>query len=120
MSHEALEKAEGDYVTSRLWDFTSGQGPRGGFDIAHLKAIHQHLFQDVYEWAGRTRDERVVLSDGTIASEPVLRKFDGEPFMQGPLITGTLGRITGKLRDENYLRGLGREEFSNRAAVLIG
>ncbi len=24
------------------------------FDAEHLKAIHRHLFQDVYEWAGST------------------------------------------------------------------
>jgi cell filamentation protein len=24
----------------------------GIFDAAHLKAIHRHIFQDVYEWAG--------------------------------------------------------------------
>ena len=68
---------------------------------------------------GRTRDERVMLSDGTIASEPVLRKVDGEPFMQGSLIADALERITGKVRDEDYLRGLSREEFSNRAAALM-
>ncbi|WP_259177873.1 Fic family protein [Mycetocola sp. BIGb0189] len=27
----------------------------GRFDYAHMKAIHRHLFQDVYEWAGRER-----------------------------------------------------------------
>ncbi len=118
-SHEALEAAETDYARNRLWDFASGQGPIGGFDVPYLKAIHRHLFQDAYEWAGRTRDERVMLSDGAIASEPVLRKVDGEPFMHGPLIADTLKRITGKLRDENFLRGLSREEFSNRAAVLM-
>jgi cell filamentation protein len=26
--------------------------PTGGFDLAHLQAIHRHLFQDVYDWAG--------------------------------------------------------------------
>jgi cell filamentation protein len=70
-SCEALEAAETDYVRNRLLDFTLGQGPKGQFDAAYLKAIHRHLFQDVYEWAGRTRDERVVLSDGAIATEPV-------------------------------------------------
>lgn len=29
--------------------------PSGGFDVAHYRAIHRHLFQDVYEWAGETR-----------------------------------------------------------------
>jgi fido (protein-threonine AMPylation protein) len=84
-----------------------------------LKAIHRHLFQDIYEWAGHTRDERVKLSDGTIATEPVLRKVGGQPFMKGPLIAGNLKRITGRLRDENYLRCLSREEFSHRAATLM-
>lgn len=60
-SHEELEKAEGDYVTSRVWDFESKRRPQGQFDAAHLKAIHRHLFQDVYEWAGHTRDERVLV-----------------------------------------------------------
>jgi cell filamentation protein len=118
-NHQALEAREGDYITRRLLTFGGGQGPKGGFDAAHLKAIHRHLFQDVYEWAGRTRDERVKLSDGTIATEPGLRKVDGRPFMQGPLIAGALERITRKLRSENYLRGLSREEFSNRAAALM-
>jgi|SRR6202451_4255683 cell filamentation protein len=27
----------------------------GGFNVAHLKAIHRHIFQDVYEWAGEFR-----------------------------------------------------------------
>lgn len=24
----------------------------GGFDCAHMKAIHRSIFQDVYDWAG--------------------------------------------------------------------
>jgi len=29
--------------------------PVGRFDLDHLRGIHRHLFQDVYEWAGRER-----------------------------------------------------------------
>jgi cell filamentation protein len=29
--------------------------PRGSFDLKHLRAIHRHLFQDVYDWAGELR-----------------------------------------------------------------
>ena len=29
---------------------------RGQFDFKHLKEIHKFIFQDVYEWAGKTRD----------------------------------------------------------------
>lgn len=118
-THEKLEAAETDYVRNRLWDFTSRQGPKGHFDAQHLKAIHRHLFQDVYEWAGHTRDERVALSDGTIATEPVLRKIGGKPFMEGPLIAEGLDRIERRLVDADYLRGLTREEFANRAAGFM-
>jgi cell filamentation protein len=27
----------------------------GSFDLDHMKRIHEHLFQDVYEWAGKLR-----------------------------------------------------------------
>ena len=29
---------------------------KGHFDFDHLKAIHKHIFQDVYDWAGQLRD----------------------------------------------------------------
>ena len=29
---------------------------QGNFDYQHLKDIHKHLFQDVYEWAGEKRE----------------------------------------------------------------
>ncbi len=118
-THENLEAAETDYVRNRLWDFAAGQGPKGKFDARHLKAIHRHLFQDVYEWAGNTRDERVRLSDGTIATEPVLRKIDGKPFIDGPLIAEGLDRIGRELAGVDCLRGLMREEFANRAADVM-
>lgn len=27
----------------------------GRLDVAHVKAIHRYVFQDVYEWAGQFR-----------------------------------------------------------------
>ena len=44
----ALEAAERELVALRLPEPV----PAGDFDLAHLKAIHRHLFQDVYAWAG--------------------------------------------------------------------
>lgn len=32
--------------------------PDGLFDPAHYRAVHRHLFQDVYDWAGRYRTVR--------------------------------------------------------------
>jgi cell filamentation protein len=33
--------------------------PEGVLDFAHYKAVHYHLFQDVYNWAGRVRTVRI-------------------------------------------------------------
>jgi cell filamentation protein len=35
--------------------------PTGRFDPAHYKAVHHHLFQDVYRWAGRYRTVRTAM-----------------------------------------------------------
>jgi cell filamentation protein len=33
--------------------------PEGELDFPHFKAIHHHLFQDVYGWAGQIRTVRI-------------------------------------------------------------
>jgi cell filamentation protein len=46
-----LDLWETEFVMERI-----AQGvPTGDFDLAHLRAIHRHLFQDLYEWAGELR-----------------------------------------------------------------
>ncbi len=117
--HEKLETAETEYVENRLLEIKLRNQPTGSFDAEHLKALHRHLFQDVYEWAGHTRDETVRLADGTIATEPVLRKLDGKPFMEGAEIAKALDRIAHNLAEQDYLRGLSREEFASRAADVM-
>ena len=37
--------------------------PDGNFDLSHLKAIHKHLFHDIYEWAGELRRVDTAKSD---------------------------------------------------------
>jgi cell filamentation protein len=118
-THLELEKLEARYVFARDAEIASGCGPSGRFNAEHLKAMHRHLFQDVYEWAGRTRDEKVALSDGTMATEPLLRKADGQPFVPGPRISGALNRIGAALRQSNCLRGLSREAFAECAADIM-
>ena len=52
LTHAAqLDRLERRLVTQR-----AAEGiPAGGFDLAHLRTIHRHLFQDVYDWAGELR-----------------------------------------------------------------
>ena len=48
---DQLDKVERRLVAQRIAE----GAPRGGFDLAHLRAIHRHLFQDIYAWAGELR-----------------------------------------------------------------
>jgi cell filamentation protein len=118
-SLEELERIEADYVIPRRMEINLGLGPEGAFDAAHLKAFHRHLFQEVFEWAGHTRDEHVAMADGTVATEPLFKKLQGQPFLIGPAIPAALDGIGMKLRAANYLRGLPREEFAERAADVM-
>jgi cell filamentation protein len=114
-----LERLESDYVVFRRIEIELGLGPRGKFDADHLKALHRHLFQDVFEWAGHTRDQRVQLADGSLATEPILRKVAGKDFLIGPGIPSALDLIAKTLRDAEYLSGLPRDKFAERAADVM-
>jgi cell filamentation protein len=40
------------------------------FDQDHVKALHKHLFQDVYEWAGQFREVDIAKNDKPFALQP--------------------------------------------------
>jgi cell filamentation protein len=58
----ALERAEADFTNARALELVDS--PIGGaFDYTHLRTVHRHLFQDVYEWAGEPRTVAIAKSD---------------------------------------------------------
>jgi cell filamentation protein len=61
----------------------------------------------------------VRLSDGTVASEPLLYRSGSKPFAAGAQISDSLDDLAAKLRDADYLRGLPRAEFALRAATVL-
>jgi cell filamentation protein len=77
---------------------------QGVFDTAHYRAIHRHLFQDVYDWAGEYRT--VEFSKGSSAFAP----------LKTPAHTlETWGeKILGDLAAENHLKGLKKVAFVER------
>jgi len=48
---EELDAFEAEISTARAEEPL----PEGGLDFTHYKAVHHHLFQDVYDWAGQVR-----------------------------------------------------------------
>jgi cell filamentation protein len=79
--------------------------PDGSLDYAHYKAIHHHIFQDVYEWAGKSRTVR--LSKG------------GNPFCFPEHIDNQMEQLFGWLESNDYLRGLSKAEFAKKAAHFL-
>lgn len=115
----ALDHLETPIIEGRLIELQFGLGPLGQFDLEHLKALHRHIFQDVYEWAGRTRNEKVRLADGSAAHEPIMRKVGGRNFTEGALVTNRLNAIFRQLAEDDFLRGLDRDAFAAQAAIVL-
>lgn len=80
------------------------------FNTAHLKAIHKHLFQDVYPWAGRFRTTE--LGKQEFGSGPVTY------FTPRRLLEHEAERIF-KALHRTAIRRLPRPEFAREAALLL-
>ncbi|MFF2053751.1 Fic/DOC family protein [Leifsonia sp. NPDC058194] len=52
---DVLTQREEVFSAFRMVELKQNPIP-GDFGLEHMKAIHKHLFQDVYEWAGETRN----------------------------------------------------------------
>ena len=76
----------------------------GQFDLKHLQAIHKHLFQDLYSWAGEIRTVDIAKSN---------------LFCLTQFIQSYADEIFGKLQFENYLIGLEKDEFVKRCAYYF-
>jgi cell filamentation protein len=79
--------------------------PAGDLDFEHYKAIHHHLFQDVYDWAGKARTVRI--SKG------------GNPFCFPENIESQAAKLFEQLKDDNYLENLDPEAFAVRGAHFL-
>jgi cell filamentation protein len=102
---EELKAAEASLVAWRSYQLVE-KPIQGRFDLDHLKAIHRHLFQDVYDWAGELRDIDLAR--------------DGSYFANHQHLINAALPIFEKLADEDYLKGLGAADFSVRAAYYLG
>ncbi|RDJ26662.1 cell division protein [Bosea caraganae] len=98
----ALERFERRSVVQR-----AGEGiPDGDFDLNHLRTIHRHLFQDVYDWAGTLRT--VEISKG------------GNQFQFLRYIRTGMADVHRRVVAKTYLKGLTPRVFAESAGEIIG
>jgi cell filamentation protein len=79
--------------------------PIGRLNNTHYRAIHRHLFQDVYDWAGRIRSVRLAKNDSM--------------FCYPENIDREMRRIFEALAGENQIRDLDAEAFAKKAAHFL-
>jgi len=79
--------------------------PRGLLGYAHYRAIHRHLFQDVFDCAGKPRSVRIAKG--------------GNMFCYPEHINGEMNKLFDQLRHEGLLQGLKSREFATGAAHVL-
>jgi cell filamentation protein len=99
-----LETAEREITHAALL-FLKESPVRPGYDLRHLCAIHQRIFGDIYDWAGQIR---------TIAIAK------GSWFCLPQYIESSAAEIFRTLHGEGLLRGLPRDEFTDRLTYYLG
>ena len=81
-------------VAAASWD----RSPlSSSFDFEHYKAIHRHLFQEIYDWAGLTRDVDI--------------SKKGVKFCPNIEIESYAGRVFDRLRNTGFLSGQPKNKF---------
>lgn len=76
------------------------------FDLPHLKAIHKHLFQDIYDWAGETRSYSMRLGGNVFTPHDEIVKYAG---VIAQLIAG-----------DDFLRGCSVDDACQKLAKYLG
>jgi cell filamentation protein len=86
---------EAELTASRIYDLIRSPIP-GAYDLAHLRAFHRQIFQDLYDWAGELRT--VSIGRGRLFSLPQHLEADA-------------AELFGWLARAEYLRGRDRAAF---------
>jgi cell filamentation protein len=103
-TRDSLDDAEGSLSFARLVQLMD-RPPKPTSDLAELRAIHRHLFQDLYDWAGQIR------------TVDIRKNVEGaEFFLPSGMIERASVFAAGELHSDNALRGLDRGHFIDRLA----
>ncbi len=78
--------------------------PSGRLSVSHYCAIHRHLFQDVFTWAGKPRTIRLGKGGSAFYPEHIRREMRA---------------LFADLRSKHHLRGLPADMFAHEAAAFL-
>lgn len=100
-TQEELDHFESFHVALRAREGLPG----GRLSVRHYQAIHRHLFQDVYTWAGKFRTVRMAKQ--------------GSMFCYPEHIQREMKTLFASLKKKRFLRGLSKEKFIAEASEFL-
>ncbi len=108
---DAAELAEREAQFARIRLIELSETPiRGDFDYDHMKAIHRHIFSDVYEWAGEERTAPI----GFMTK-------DGHAYYgAGAALTAAAEAEYAKIAKADFLRNMAIDQFVSELAERWG
>ena len=86
------------------------------FDEQYLRAMHRYLFQDVYPWAGETRQDRAFQG---YKPAPNVQADHLMTYANHRRISPDVEALAVQLAAENNLKGLAKPQFVERAAYYL-
>ena len=102
--NQLLSEAERKIVLTKSYELRKNS-KIGNFDLDHFLKIHEFLFEDIYPFAGKFRNENI--AKGYFS------------FAEWQYIEPEIKRLFDKLKAENYLQGRSREELVKGLAYYL-
>ena len=102
--NQLLSEAERKIVLTKSYELRKNS-KIGDFDLNHFLEIHKFLFEDIYPFAGKFRNENI--AKGYFS------------FAEWQYIEPEIKRLFDKLKEENYLQGRSREELVKGLAYYL-
>lgn len=105
---DELRVAENDLVEARVAELRSQpELVQRTYDLTHLRSLHHHLFQDVYEWAGDLRTVGIAKGDG-----------EDNSFIPPLEIDRPVLHVAGRIAESNLLRSLSGDALVGEVTYL--
>jgi cell filamentation protein len=95
-----------EFEMSKVRSRSNDAWPDGRLDKKHYYALHFHLFQDVYDWAGKPRTIRIGKGGNWFCYPDFIERLLDEQFAG--------------LKAKRHLDGLNLEPFAQEAAHFLG
>lgn len=78
-NEDELNIVERNFASKRLQELRN-KNLKGDFDFKYLKAIHKYIFQDIYKWAGETRNVNIAKGNSLFCSVEYIESYAKDIF----------------------------------------